>query len=106
MVYARQYTSVECVGAPAQHDPRPPRDDSSTPRRMTDTASRAIDEGSSADAAPAALPAGIHVRHLRTHEDFLACVALQDETWGAGFSERVPMAILKVSQRIGGVAAG
>ena len=73
---------------------------------MTDTASRAIDQGSSADAAPAALPAGIHVRHLRTHEDFLACVALQDETWGAGFSERVPMAILKVSQRIGGVTAG
>ncbi len=33
-------------------------------------------------------------------------MALQEETWGAGFSERVPTAILKVSQRIGGVTAG
>jgi predicted GNAT superfamily acetyltransferase len=33
-------------------------------------------------------------------------VALQEETWGAGFSERVPSAILKVGQRIGGITAG
>ena len=51
-------------------------------------------------------PPGLDIRHLRTHEDFAACVALQDETWGANFSERVPAAILKVSQRLGGVAAG
>jgi chorismate synthase len=31
---------------------------------------------------------------------------LQEETWGADFSERVPAAILKVTQRLGGVAAG
>ena len=38
--------------------------------------------------------------------DYAACVELQDSTWGAGFSERVPTAILRVSQLIGGVAAG
>ncbi|MBC7789896.1 MAG: hypothetical protein H7Z74_08110 [Anaerolineae bacterium] len=46
------------------------------------------------------------IRPLRTHKEYLACVALQDETWGSHFSERVPTAILKVSQRIGGVTAG
>lgn len=49
---------------------------------------------------------GIEVRHLATHDEFAACVALQHRIWGAGFSERVPAAILKVSQRIGGVTAG
>jgi predicted GNAT superfamily acetyltransferase len=48
----------------------------------------------------------VEVRHLATHEEFVACVALQHAIWGAGFSERVPAAILKVSQRIGGVTAG
>jgi predicted GNAT superfamily acetyltransferase len=63
----------------------------------------------SADPAPAAreVAAGaVAVRPLRTAEDYAACLQLQDETWGAQFSERVPAAILKVAQRIGGVAAG
>lgn len=48
----------------------------------------------------------IEVRALRTHDEFVRCVDLQDEVWGADFSERVPTAILKVTQRIGGIAAG
>ena len=48
----------------------------------------------------------ITIRDLSTLQDYSDCVALQDATWGAGFSERVPMAILRVSQKIGGVAAG
>jgi predicted GNAT superfamily acetyltransferase len=39
-------------------------------------------------------------------EDYRACVLLQEETWGAGFSERVPGAILRVAQYVGGVSAG
>ncbi|HEU4564983.1 MAG TPA: GNAT family N-acetyltransferase [Gemmatimonadaceae bacterium] len=54
--------------------------------------------------APPAPP--IDIRPLQTHEEFAACVALQKETWGASFSETVPPAILKVVQRIGGLAAG
>ena len=46
------------------------------------------------------------IRDLNTLRDYADCVALQDETWGTGFSERVPTAILRVSQMIGGVAAG
>lgn len=48
----------------------------------------------------------IILRRLASLDDYEACVALQRATWGADFSEVVPVAILKVSQRIGGVTAG
>ena len=51
-------------------------------------------------------PTTITVREFTSLADYDACVALQDATWGAGFSERVPGAILRVSQKIGGVSAG
>lgn len=46
------------------------------------------------------------LREFATLDEYKACVALQEETWGVGFSERVPTAILKVAQSLGGVAAG
>lgn len=46
------------------------------------------------------------IRPFSTIEDYKECVALQEETWGHGFSERVSPAILKVAQILGGVAAG
>ena len=46
------------------------------------------------------------LRRLKSLEDYNMCVALQQETWGAGFSENVPATILMVSQKIGGVTAG
>src|SRR5689334_18372844 len=46
------------------------------------------------------------IRDLNSLQDYADCVALQEATWGEGFSERVPTAILRVSQMIGGVAAG
>lgn len=46
------------------------------------------------------------IRDLATLADYQACVAMQEDTWGAGFSERVPAAILRVAQKIGGVSAG
>lgn len=46
------------------------------------------------------------IRALASPADYAACVELQHETWGPGFGEAVPPAILKVSQRLGGVAAG
>jgi predicted GNAT superfamily acetyltransferase len=48
----------------------------------------------------------ITIRDLTSLADYEACVALQEETWGPGFSERVPLAILRVAQKIGGVTAG
>lgn len=46
------------------------------------------------------------IRRFGSLQDFAECVRFQEEIWGGGFSERVSLAILKVSQRIGGVAAG
>ncbi len=48
----------------------------------------------------------ILIRPLETHDEFEACVRIQEETWGRDFSERVPTAILKVSARLGGVVLG
>lgn len=48
----------------------------------------------------------IHVRRLSTRAEYLACVQLQRDTWGAQFTELVPLTILLVAQRIGGLLAG
>jgi predicted GNAT superfamily acetyltransferase len=48
----------------------------------------------------------IDIHPLRTLSELRACVELQRETWGASFTDVVPASILKVSQRVGGVAAG
>ncbi len=49
---------------------------------------------------------GITLRCLATHAEYDACVALQLETWGAGFTELVPPTMLRIAQKLGGVAAG
>lgn len=48
----------------------------------------------------------VTIRDLRTLDEYAECCEIQEETWGRGFSERVPAAILRVSQKIGGVTAG
>lgn len=48
----------------------------------------------------------IQIRPLASHDELKACVQLQRDTWGADFSDVVPLSILKVSQRIGGVVVG
>ena len=64
------------------------------------------DSGSTAAISRDSAAPPVEIRPFASIEDYAACVALQDDTWGAGFSERVPIAILKVAQRIGGVTAG
>ncbi len=51
-------------------------------------------------------PETIEIRPLAVPDEFQACVELQCETWGESFSDVVPASILKVSQRVGGVALG
>jgi len=46
------------------------------------------------------------IRPFKTIEEYRECVALQEETWGQGFTERVAPAILKVAQILGGLSAG
>jgi predicted GNAT superfamily acetyltransferase len=51
-------------------------------------------------------PASIQVRPLSSRAECDAAVALQRATWGDDFTDVVPQSILKVSQRVGGVALG
>jgi predicted GNAT superfamily acetyltransferase len=51
-------------------------------------------------------PETIEIRPLARPDEYQACVDLQCETWGEGFSDVVPPSLLKVSQRVGGVALG
>ncbi len=48
----------------------------------------------------------IELRALSSTADFAACVELQLATWGRSFAEAVPGSILKICQKVGGVAAG
>lgn len=50
--------------------------------------------------------AAVEIRPLQGHAEYLACVALQKEIWGADFADSVPTSILMVAQKIGGIASG
>lgn len=57
--------------------------------------------------APAVVdPSTVVIRALATLEEREQAVALQEATWGVGFTERVPGAILLVAQKTGGVVGG
>jgi predicted GNAT superfamily acetyltransferase len=57
------------------------------------------------DSAGSAAPTVV-IRDLASTADYDACVRLQRETWGAGYTDPVPPSMLRVSQRLGGLAAG
>jgi len=59
-----------------------------------------------ASAPTAADPDGISIRRVQTPDEYAECVAIQTETWGEGFTERVPATILRIAQYTGGVTAG
>ena len=48
----------------------------------------------------------VDIRHLRTEDEFAACIDLQRETWGSSFSDVVPVSMLQVSVKMGGVCMG
>lgn len=60
-------------------------------------------------AIPASSPVvserGVTVRRVAGLEEYDECVAIQEEIWGVGFRQRVPSAMLMVSQRLSGVCA-
>src|SRR5262245_35741583 len=48
----------------------------------------------------------ITIRPLATIDEYVECVAIQGETWGAEYDERVPPALLQVAAKIGGLVIG
>jgi predicted GNAT superfamily acetyltransferase len=51
-------------------------------------------------------PDGTTFRPLESQPDYEGCIELQRRTWGRDFSDVVPLSILKVTQKAGGIAAG
>ena len=49
---------------------------------------------------------GLIFRPFASNDEYQACVDFQEETWGRGFSEKVPPAVLMIANRLGGLAAG
>ncbi|MGQ0813791.1 MAG: GNAT family N-acetyltransferase [Gemmatimonadota bacterium] len=48
----------------------------------------------------------LQIRELASAADYAACVRLQKETWGEQFTECVPATMLRIAQKLGGIAAG
>lgn len=63
-----------------------------------------VPENASAVASPKALET--EIRPVRTRREYEACVELQRETWGRDFSDIVPVSMLEISVRMGGVCVG
>jgi predicted GNAT superfamily acetyltransferase len=87
---------VNLVPAPCPGPVGPP-----SPRSLMASASTrgATTEESGSDPA-------LEIRPLVSPADFAACVQLQRATWGEEFREVVGATLLKIAQRVGGVAAG
>ena len=49
---------------------------------------------------------GVVLRPLTTTEEYLACVALQQDIWGDAFAETVPASLLQVTAHVGGIVVG
>lgn len=63
--------------------------------------------GATPDAPATPQPgSAVRIRLLEELDEYRACVRLQEDVWGQGFSERAPLSLLKVVQRVGGVVAG
>lgn len=50
--------------------------------------------------------AQIEIRAAKSRADFEACVELQRDTWGASFSEVVPVSMMQVTCKMGGICMG
>jgi predicted GNAT superfamily acetyltransferase len=48
----------------------------------------------------------IVIRNLESRDDIEQCVSLQRATWGDGFREHVPPAMIRIVQKVGGIALG
>ena len=55
---------------------------------------------------PASSAGDPEIRHVRTPDEFAACVDLQGETWGWSFSEVVPVSMLRITAKMGGICMG
>ena len=67
---------------------------------------KAIPVDSQMKSSSPSTPSEIEVHALCSEAEYEACILLQLEIWGDDVRETVPSAILQVTQKVGGVAAG
>ncbi len=48
----------------------------------------------------------VEIRSLNSPDDYDQCVRLQHDIWGLDFTETVPPTMLKIAQKVGGIAVG
>lgn len=48
----------------------------------------------------------VEIRPLVTRSEYEECVALQREVWGAAYSEIVPVTVMEIAVRVGGICIG
>lgn len=48
----------------------------------------------------------VEIRPLVTRSEYEGCVALQREVWGAAYSEIVPVTVMEIAVRVGGICIG
>ena len=59
-----------------------------------------------AEVRPAGAAGTIDVRPVTTLPEFRACVELQEDVWGPGYTDRVPASLLQVATYVGGLVFG
>ena len=60
----------------------------------------------SLDDNPSSDSSEIEIRPAQARADYEACVKLQRDTWGQGFSEVVPVSMMQVTGKMGGICLG
>lgn len=50
--------------------------------------------------------AGIRIRPVKTRAEYEACLELQRETWGRSFSDIVPVSMMGIAVKMGGICLG
>jgi predicted GNAT superfamily acetyltransferase len=63
-------------------------------------------EPASAAAEAGQVEVPVEIRVLARAEEYRACIELQYRTWGNGYREAVPAAVLQITQKMGGVLSG
>lgn len=76
------------------------------PHRMNQTLHHSASANPQATSRQPGVAGAVEVRPVATLAEFQACVELQEEVWGPGYTDRVPASLLQVAAHVGGIVIG
>ena len=76
------------------------------PHRMNQTLHHSASANPRATSRQPDVAGAVEVRPVATRAEFQACVELQEEVWGPGYTDRVPASLLQVAAHVGGIVIG